>query len=218
MLMSEKKKATSDTMLLMQTEQAAQQARQQVQSAPTVQQLEAEITREKRKHSYSRALRSTLYTLLVVAAIAILVATMVMPILQISGTSMTPVVSQGDITMVVRGSNPERGDIIAFYYNNKVLIKRVIGLPGEWVNIDADGNVYINDELLDEPYITDKALGDCSIQLPYQVPDGRYFVIGDHRSTSRDSRSTLVGAVSEEQIMGTVTLRIWPLDRIGFLN
>lgn len=216
--MSEKKKATSDTMLLMQTEQAAQQARQQVQSAPTVQQLEAEITREKRKHSYSRALRSTLYTLLVVAAIAILVATMVMPILQISGTSMTPVVSQGDITMVVRGSNPERGDIIAFYYNNKVLIKRVIGLPGEWVNIDADGNVYINDELLDEPYITDKALGDCSIQLPYQVPDGRYFVIGDHRSTSRDSRSTLVGAVSEEQIMGTVTLRIWPLDRIGFLN
>lgn len=218
MLMSEKKKATSDAMLLMQTEQAAQQARQQVQSAPTVQQLELEITREKRKHSYSRALRSTLYTLLVVAAIAILVATMVMPILQISGTSMTPVVSQGDITMVVRGSNPVRGDIIAFYYNNKVLIKRVIGLPGEWVNIDADGNVYINDELLDEPYITDKALGDCSIQLPYQVPDGRYFVIGDHRSTSRDSRSTLVGAVSEEQIMGTVTLRIWPLDRIGFLN
>lgn len=216
--MSEKKKATSDAMLLMQTEQAAQQARQQVQSAPTVQQLELEITREKRKHSYSRALRSTLYTLLVVAAIAILVATMVMPILQISGTSMTPVVSQGDITMVVRGSNPVRGDIIAFYYNNKVLIKRVIGLPGEWVNIDADGNVYINDELLDEPYITDKALGDCSIQLPYQVPDGRYFVIGDHRSTSRDSRSTLVGAVSEEQIMGTVTLRIWPLDRIGFLN
>lgn len=216
--MSEQEKIPSDATLLAQTEQATQQAHQQVKHAPTVAQLEAEITREKRKHSYSRALRSTLYTLLVVAAVAILVATMVMPILQISGTSMTPVVGQGEITMVVRGSNPSRGDIIAFYYNNKVLIKRVIGLPGEWVNIDADGNIYINDELLDEPYITDKALGDCSIQLPYQVPDGRYFVVGDHRSTSRDSRSTLVGAVSEEQIMGTVTLRIWPLNRIGFLN
>ncbi len=216
--MSEQEKIPSDATLLAQTEQATQQAHQQIQHAPTVAQLEAEITREKRKHSYSRALRSTLYTLLVVAAVAILVATMVMPILQISGTSMTPVVGQGEITMVVRGSNPSRGDIIAFYYNNKVLIKRVIGLPGEWVNIDADGNIYINDELLDEPYITDKALGDCSIQLPYQVPDGRYFVVGDHRSTSRDSRSTLVGAVSEEQIMGTVTLRIWPLNRIGFLN
>lgn len=120
--------------------------------------------------------------------------------------------------MVVRGSNPQRGDIIAFYYNNKVLIKRVIGLPGEWVNIDGSGNVYINGELLDEPYITDRALGDCSITLPYQVPDGRYFVLGDHRSTSRDSRSTLVGPVSEEQIMGRVTLRIWPLNRFGFLQ
>ena len=154
----------------------------------------------------------------VVAAVAVLIATMVMPILQITGTSMTPVVGQGEITMVVRGSNPQRGDIIAFYYNNKVLIKRVIGLPGEWVNIDGSGNVYINGELLDEPYITDRALGDCSITLPYQVPDGRYFVLGDHRSTSRDSRSTLVGPVSEEQIMGRVTLRIWPLNRIGFLQ
>ena len=154
----------------------------------------------------------------VVAAVAVLIATMVMPILQITGTSMTPVVGQGEITMVVRGSNPQRGDIIAFYYNNKVLIKRVIGLPGEWVNIDENGNVYINGELLDEPYITDRALGDCSITLPYQVPDGRYFVLGDHRSTSRDSRSTLVGPVSEEQIMGRVTLRIWPLNRIGFLQ
>ena len=154
----------------------------------------------------------------VVAAVAVLIATMVMPILQITGTSMTPVVGQGEITMVVRGSNPQRGDIIAFYYNNKVLIKRVIGLPGEWVNIDGSGNVYINGELLDEPYITDRALGDCSITLPYQVPDGRYFVLGDHRSTSRDSRSTLVGPVSEEQIMGRVTLRIWPLNRFGFLQ
>lgn len=216
--MPENEKISESEALLSQTAQAAQAVRERAETAPTVAQLEQEIHREKRRHSYSRALRSTLYTLLVVAAIAILVATMVMPILQISGTSMTPVVGQGEFVMVVRGSTPARGDIIAFYYNNKVLIKRVIALPGEWVNIDTAGNVYINDELLDEPYITDKALGDCSIQLPYQVPDGRYFVLGDHRSTSRDSRSTLVGAVSEEQIMGTVTLRIWPLNRFGFLE
>lgn len=216
--MPENEKMSESEALLSQTAQAAQEARERAEKAPTVAQLEQEIHREKRRHSYSRALRSTLYTLLVVAAVAILVATMVMPILQISGTSMTPVVGQGEIVMVVRSSTPARGDIIAFYYNNKVLIKRVIALPGEWVNIDTAGNVYINDVLLDEPYITDKALGDCSIQLPYQVPDGRYFVLGDHRSTSRDSRSTLVGAVSEEQIMGTVTLRIWPLNRFGFLE
>ena len=203
--------------LLNDTQEAAERAHLLRQMNPTSAQLETELKHEKRKHSYNRALRSTLYTLLVVAAVAVLIATMVMPILQITGTSMTPVVGQGEITMVVRGSNPQRGDIIAFYYNNKVLIKRVIGLPGEWVNIDGSGNVYINGELLDEPYITDRALGDCSITLPYQVPDGRYFVLGD-RSTSRDSRSTLVGPVSEEQIMGRVTLRIWPLNRIGFLQ
>lgn len=214
----EENRQIADKRLLSETQEAAERAHLMRAVNPTTEQLEAELHYEKRKHSYHRALRSTLYTLLVVAAIAVLVATLVMPILQITGTSMTPVVGQGEITMVVRGSNPQRGDIIAFYYNNKVLIKRVIGLPGEWVNIDSNGNVYINGELLDEPYITDRALGDCSITLPYQVPDGRYFVLGDHRSTSRDSRSTLVGCVSEEQIMGRVTLRIWPLNRIGFLH
>ena len=134
--------------------------------------------------------------------------------------SMEPAVPTGSLVFIkyVKPGDIETGDIIAFYYNNKVLIKRVIGLPGEWVNIDGSGNVYINGELLEEPYITDRPLGDCSITLPYQVPDGRYFVLGDHRSTSRDSRSTLVGPVSEEQIMGRVTLRIWPLNRIGFLQ
>ena len=142
--------------LLNDTQEAAERAHLLRQMNPTSAQLETELKHEKRKHSYNRALRSTLYTLLVVAAVAVLIATMVMPILQITGTSMTPVVGQGEITMVVRGSNPQRGDIIAFYYNNKVLIKRVIGLPGEWVNIDGSGNVYINGELLDEPYITDR--------------------------------------------------------------
>ena len=201
--------------LLNDTQEAAERAHLLREMNPTSAQLETELKHEKRKHSYNRALRSTLYTLLVVAAVAVLIATMVMPILQITGTSMTPVVGQGEITMVVRGSNPQRGDIIAFYYNNKVLIKRVIGLPGEWVNIDDQGNVYVGGTLLDEPYLTEKALGECDIQLPYQVPDGRIFVLGDHRSTSVDSRSTTVGCVFEEQIVGKIVYRVWPFSSFG---
>lgn len=185
---------------------------------PSVEQLERELKQEKRRTSYSKALRSTLYSLLVVAAAAILIATLVMPILQISGSSMTPVIVDGDITAILKGNDFERGDIIAFYYNNKILVKRVVAFSGEWVDIDSRGNVYINNALLEEPHITDKAMGDCSIDLPYQVPDGKLFVLGDHRSTSADSRSVIIGPVSEEQIIGKVFLRIWPLNKIGLIQ
>lgn len=185
---------------------------------PSVEQLEGALKAQKRSGNYSRALRSTIYSLLVVAAVAILVATLVMPILHVSGSSMTPVIGDGDIAAVLKGSSFQRGDIIAFYYNNKVLVKRVIAFAGEWVDIDTRGNVYINNELLDEPYLTEKALGNCDIKLPYQVPSDKLFVLGDHRSTSADSRSLIIGPVSEEQVLGKVFLRVWPLTKFGLIN
>lgn len=185
---------------------------------PSVEQLEGALKAQKRSGNYSRALRSTIYSLLVVAAVAILVATLVMPILHVSGSSMTPVIGDGDIAAVLKGSSFQRGDIIAFYYNNKVLVKRVIAFAGEWVDMDTRGNVYINNELLDEPYLTEKALGNCDIKLPYQVPADKLFVLGDHRSTSADSRSLIIGPVSEEQVLGKVFLRVWPLTKFGLIN
>lgn len=188
------------------------------EKTPSVEQLEAALRARKRAGSYGRALSSTLYALLVVAAVSVLVATLVMPILQVSGSSMTPVTSDGDIVAVLRGANFERGDIIAFYYNNKVLVKRVIAFGGEVVDIDARGNVYINGELLAEPYLTEKDMGNRDIRLPYQVPDGKFFVMGDHRSTSQDSRSVIIGPVSEEQVLGKLVFRVWPLNKIGLIN
>lgn len=185
---------------------------------PSVEQLEKALHAEKRAGSYSKALKSTIYSLLVVAAAAILIATLFMPILQISGSSMTPVIGDGDIAAVIKGTDFQRGDIIAFYYNNKVLVKRVIAFSGEWVDIDSRGNIYINNELLDEPYLTEKDMGHCDIRLPYQVPEGKLFVLGDHRSTSADSRSVIIGPVSEEQILGRVFFQIWPLNEIGLVK
>ena len=185
---------------------------------PTVGQLEEELRRETYRRRYKRALRSTIYTLITVAAVAVLVATLILPVLRIYGTSMTPTMTDGDIVVSVKGGSFERGDILAFWFNNKILVKRVIAQPGEWVDIDADGNVSIDGEPLDEPYLTEKALGECDIDLPYQVPDGRLFVMGDHRSTSADSRSSTVGCVAEEQIVGKLVFRVWPLDGFGPLE
>ncbi len=182
---------------------------------PSSEQLEAELKRVKYKSRYRSVLRSTIYTLIVVAAIAILVATLWLPVLQIYGSSMTPTLQDGDIIFSVKTSEFEPGDIAAFYYNNKILVKRVIAGPGDWVNIDEDGTVYINEVRLDEPYLVEKALGECDISLPFQVPEGRWFVIGDHRSTSVDSRSTAVGCVSDEQMVGKIIFRVWPLNRLG---
>ena len=182
---------------------------------PTLTQLEEELKREKHKARYNRTLRSTIYTLVVVAAIAVLVATIWMPVLRIYGTSMTPTVSEGEIVVSLKGSSFEHGDILALYYGNKLLVKRYIAGPGQWVDIDRDGTVYVDGEPLEEPYLTEKALGDCTIDLPYQVPDGRYFVMGDHRSTSQDSRSVVVGCISEDQIVGRIVFRVWPLPRFG---
>ena len=188
---------------------------QQTQLRPSVEDLETELKRVKYKKRYNAILRSTVFTLITVAAVAVLVATLWLPVLQIYGSSMTPTLQDGEIVFSVKTSEMKQGDIVAFYYNNKILVKRVIADPGDWVDIDEDGTVYVNEVKLDEPYVKELSLGDADIELPYQVPDGKIFVMGDHRSTSVDSRHTAVGCVAEEQIVGKIVFRIWPLNRIG---
>ena len=186
--------------------------------APTMEQLEAELKKEKYKRNYGKVLRSTAFSLLVVAAAAVLVAVLLLPVLQINGTSMTETLQDGDIVVAISNSRFKTGDVIAFYYNNNILVKRVIAAAGDWVDIDDEGNVYVNGEQLNEPYVAEKALGTCDIELPYQVPDGKCFVMGDHRATSIDSRSTAVGCISESGVVGKIMFRVWPLDEIGLVN
>lgn len=182
---------------------------------PTTRQLDQELQREKDKRSYARVFRSTVFTLVTVAAVAVLVAVLFMPVLQIYGTSMSPTLTEGNVVLSVKGSSFETGDVVAFYYNNKILVKRVIAQPGQWVDISKDGTVYVDGVPIEEPYLTEKALGECDIELPYQVPESKIFVMGDHRSVSVDSRSTTVGCVAEEQIVGKIVFRIWPLGQLG---
>ena len=174
-----------------------------------------ELRRDRYRRRYMRVFRNVVGSLVAVAAVAVLVANLWLPVLQIYGSSMTPTLAEGDVVVAVKGSAFEKGDLVAFYLGNKLLVKRVIAGPGDWVDIDADGTVRVNGSVLDEPYVEDKALGECTITLPYQVPDGRWFVMGDHRLTSSDSRSNAVGCVAQEQIVGKIQLRVWPISAIG---
>lgn len=184
---------------------------------PSIEQLEAELGREKYRWRFRRVMRNTIYALITVAAAAVLVATLWVPVLQISGNSMTPTLTGGDVVVALKGSGFQTGDVIAFYYDNKILVKRVIAGPGDWVNIDEAGTVFVNDRELYEPYLEEKAFGDCDITLPYQVPESRVFVMGDHRSVSLDSRNSLLGCVAYEQIVGKLIFRAWPLEAFGIL-
>lgn len=181
----------------------------------TVEQLEKELKRETYRSRYFKILTSTIYALIIVAAVAALVATFVMPVLQISGSSMQPTFTEGEIVLSVKTNNLKQGDIIAFYHGNKILVKRIIAGPGSFVNITIDGDVYVDGVLLDEPYIQEKMLGDTNITYPYQVPDGEWFVLGDQREVSIDSRNTEIGCVSQDDLVGKIVFRVWPLNKFG---
>lgn len=181
----------------------------------TVEQLEKELKRETYRSRYFKILTSTIYALIIVAAVAALVATFVMPVLQISGSSMQPTFTEGEIVLSVKTNNLKQGDIIAFYHGNKILVKRVIAGSGSFVNITIDGDVYVDGVLLDEPYIQEKMLGDTNITYPYQVPDGEWFVLGDQREVSIDSRNTEIGCVSQDDLVGKIVFRVWPLNKFG---
>ena len=172
---------------------------------PSTAEVKAERDRLAYRRRYLRVLRSTVYALLVVAAVAVLLATLFLPVLQVSGDSMNPTLQDKDIILLVKTGDMKTGDLCGFYWQNKLLLKRVIGLPGDVIT-------------LDEPYVDELALGECDIKFPYQVPENRYFVLGDHRSTSIDSRSSVIGSVEKSQIVGKVFLRIWPLSDFSLLS
>lgn len=186
-------------------------------SVPSLSEIQSERKRIRRGTYYRQALRGTISVLLVVAAVAVLITTLFLPILQISGDSMSPTLEHDEIVVLLKTKKFERGDLIGFYYQGKILLKRVIALPEDEVAIDADGNVYVNGELLEEPYVTDKGLGDCDLEFPYKVPGTSYFVLGDRRSNSVDSRNSVVGAISRDDIIGKVFIRVWPLPEFGFV-
>ena len=185
---------------------------------PPLDALQKELKREQYKRRFRRLLRSTVNALIVVAAVAALVATLILPVLQIAGTSMEPSLNDGDIVLLVKTNDLQTGDLCSFYYSNKILIKRVIATPGDYIWIEPDGTVYLNGEPLDEPYVSEKALGECDVEFPYQVPENNYFMMGDHRETSIDSRSSVIGCIAEDQIVGKIFCKFWPLSEFGFLD
>jgi signal peptidase I len=184
---------------------------------PTLEALQTELEREKYKMRFRRILRSTVNALIVVAAIAAIVATLILPVLEIAGTSMEPSLNDGDIVLLMKTDKLETGDLCAFYFSNKILIKRVIGVPGDYLWINKEGTVFLNNEELQEPYVSEKALGECDIEFPYQVTENNYFLMGDHRATSIDSRSSVIGGIAEDQIIGKIVCKIWPLSEFEWM-
>lgn len=191
-------------------------SKKRIKSLPTKEQVERERKRYRRRKAYNKALGGTIYVLTLVAAVAVLIATLILPVLQIEGKSMEPTLVNGDIVLLTKTVNFNRGELCGFSWNNKLLIKRVIGIPGDWIEIDTDGTVYLNGEKLDEPYAEQLAVGECDLEFPFQVPQEQYFVLGDMRESSIDSRNTLIGCVEKDQIVGRVFFRIWPFKTMRF--
>lgn len=191
-------------------------SKRRIRSLPTKEQVETERKRYRRRKAYNKALGGTIYVLTIVAAVAVLITTLILPVLQIEGKSMEPTLVNGDIVLLTKTVNFGRGELCGFSWNNKLLIKRVIGIPGDWIEIDTDGTVYLNGEKLDEPYAQQLAVGECDLEFPFQVPQEQYFVLGDMRESSIDSRNTLIGCVEKDQIVGKVFFRIWPFKSMRF--
>ena len=195
-----------------------QKPKPQVNNLPDVEQLEAELKRVNYNSRFRQLLRSTVYTLIVVAAVAVLVAVLFMPVLRIYGSSMTPTLEEGEIVVSVKTKNVKQGDVVGVYYGSKLLIKRCIALGNQWVNITDEGDVYVDGEILEEPYVSDKSLGQCDISMPYQVPENTIFVLGDHRETSVDSRLSTLGCIDKEEVVGKIVFRVWPLNKFGAIK
>ena len=188
------------------------------QELPQLGPLQQELKRERYKRRFRRLLRSTVNALIVVAAVAALVATLILPVLQIAGTSMEPSLNDGNIVLLVKKHDLKTGDLCAFYYSNKILIKRVIATPGDYIWMEADGTVFLNGEAMDEPYVSQKSLGECDVEFPFQVTENNYFVMGDQRETSIDSRSSVIGCIPEDQVVGKIICKIWPLSEFEFIK
>lgn len=180
--------------------------------------IEAALEKERYRHNYIKALRSTLYVLIIAAAATAIIVVLLLPVLQITGTSMAETLREGDIVLAMKSTGYEPGDVVAFYYNNNILVKRVIATAGDWVDIDKDGNVSVNGEDIDEPYITVKSLGFCDVDFPYQVPDGRSFMMGDNRETSMDSRNSEIGSVDDSMVLGKIKFCVWPFNDFGIVK
>lgn len=187
-------------------------------AVPRIELLQKELKRELYKRRFRRILRSSFNALIVVAAVAALIATLLLPVLQIAGTSMEPSLNDGDIVVLAKTDRLQNGDLCAFYYSNKILIKRIIGVPGDYIWINNEGTVYVNNQELDEPYVSEKALGECDLEFPYQVPENYYFMMGDHRKTSIDSRSSVIGCIAEDQMIGKILCRFWPLSEFQWIG
>ncbi len=185
---------------------------------PEIEEAEKEQKRLRRREVYRQTFRGTVAVLLVVAAVSVLVATLWMPVLQIYGSSMSPTLEPGQIVVSLKNKHLKTGEIAAFWQGNKLLIKRVIAGPGQWVDIDENGVVTVDGETLDEPYLNELSLGSCDIELPHQVAESHWFFMGDNRETSVDSRTASIGDISEDQIEGQIVFRVWPLKEAGWIN
>ena len=188
------------------------------EASPVIEQVEEELAKAKKRHSFGAILKQAASVLTLTASLLILVVMIVLPVLRISGSAMTPTLTEGDIVVSFRGSTYDKGDLVILYIGSNMLVKRIIAGPNDWVDIDEHGNVTVNEEYIEEPYLTAKAFGDCNIELPFRVPGGQYFVMGDQRAISFDSRNAAVGAIPSKKIVGKVLYRIWPFSRFGVVE